>query len=194
MGIKLISLGVSALVLSTSVNAATLVEDFEGAFPGWETGWLGVNSNVQNYYGVGGVRGNNPDGLWIADGLANGRVAEITFDAIFGASISDFSIDTTTHFISNLTFEVFDMDSNSIFNSAIAVTSGALTDPGTYQTFAFSSANGVSGFSITGGSAEGNTSIDNVIVNASVVPVPAAVWLFGSGLIGLVGFARRKKA
>ena len=26
------------------------------------------------------------------------------------------------------------------------------------------------------------------------VPVPAAVWLFGSGLIGLVGFAKRKKA
>lgn len=25
------------------------------------------------------------------------------------------------------------------------------------------------------------------------VPVPAAVWLFGSGLIGLTGFARRKK-
>lgn len=28
----------------------------------------------------------------------------------------------------------------------------------------------------------------------AVVPVPAAVWLFGSGLLGLVGFARRKKA
>ena len=28
----------------------------------------------------------------------------------------------------------------------------------------------------------------------SPVPVPAAVWLFGSGLIGLVGLARRKKA
>jgi len=27
---------------------------------------------------------------------------------------------------------------------------------------------------------------------APVVPVPAAVWLFGSGLIGLVGIARRK--
>ena len=26
------------------------------------------------------------------------------------------------------------------------------------------------------------------------VPVPAAVWLFGSGLLGLVGMARRKKA
>jgi len=28
----------------------------------------------------------------------------------------------------------------------------------------------------------------------SQVPVPAAVWLFGSGLLGLVGVARRKKA
>lgn len=28
----------------------------------------------------------------------------------------------------------------------------------------------------------------------SPVPVPAAVWLFGSGLLGLVGIARRKKA
>ena len=28
----------------------------------------------------------------------------------------------------------------------------------------------------------------------AVVPVPAAVWLFGSGLLGLVGMARRKKA
>jgi len=31
-------------------------------------------------------------------------------------------------------------------------------------------------------------------VQQTVVPVPAAVWLFGSGLIGLVGMARRKKS
>ncbi len=29
--------------------------------------------------------------------------------------------------------------------------------------------------------------------DVSVVPVPSAVWLFGSGLIGLLGFARNKK-
>ncbi|MDX2421751.1 MAG: VPLPA-CTERM sorting domain-containing protein [Amphritea sp.] len=34
--------------------------------------------------------------------------------------------------------------------------------------------------------------LDAVVLNA--VPVPAAVWLFGSGLLGLVGVARRKKA
>lgn len=30
-------------------------------------------------------------------------------------------------------------------------------------------------------------------LNSTAVPVPAAVWLFGSGLLGLVGVARRKK-
>ncbi len=38
------------------------------------------------------------------------------------------------------------------------------------------------------------TSFDYVVTasGASVVPVPAAVWLFGSGLLGLVGVARRR--
>ncbi len=44
--------------------------------------------------------------------------------------------------------------------------------------------------SITIGFADGSV----LAVDVRVVPVPAAVWLFGSGLIGLVGIARRKKA
>ena len=32
------------------------------------------------------------------------------------------------------------------------------------------------------------------LVRTSVVPIPAAFWLFGAGLISLVGFSRRKKA
>ena len=32
-----------------------------------------------------------------------------------------------------------------------------------------------------------------VFATATVIPVPAAVWLFCSGLIGLAGFARRKR-
>ncbi len=45
-------------------------------------------------------------------------------------------------------------------------------------------------------SADG-TIVDNYFTGPSshtVVPVPAAAWLFGSGLLSLIGFARRKKA
>ena len=40
----------------------------------------------------------------------------------------------------------------------------------------------------------GNGSTAFEVFNVSSVPVPAAVWLFGSGLLGLIGIARRKKA
>lgn len=33
-----------------------------------------------------------------------------------------------------------------------------------------------------------------VSIDTSPIPVPAAVWLFGSGLLGLIGVARRKKS
>jgi hypothetical protein len=35
--------------------------------------------------------------------------------------------------------------------------------------------------------------LDNVMVQVTPVPLPAAVWLFGSGFIGLLGFARRRR-
>lgn len=38
------------------------------------------------------------------------------------------------------------------------------------------------------------TDISVIVGEGAVVPVPAAVWLFGSGLLGLVGIARRRKA
>jgi hypothetical protein len=41
-----------------------------------------------------------------------------------------------------------------------------------------------------------STTVTSTSFSGSItaVPVPAAVWLFGSGLLGLVGIARRKKA
>jgi hypothetical protein len=41
----------------------------------------------------------------------------------------------------------------------------------------------------------GVQNMDSIIDNfTAAVPVPAAVWLFGSGLLGLIGIARKKTA
>jgi hypothetical protein len=37
-----------------------------------------------------------------------------------------------------------------------------------------------------------DSSIDNITL--TTIPIPPALWLFGSGLLGLVGISRRKKA
>jgi hypothetical protein len=47
---------------------------------------------------------------------------------------------------------------------------------------------------VTGNDVPSGNFYDNVSLAPSAVPVPAAVWLFGSGLLGLVGVARRRKA
>ena len=39
----------------------------------------------------------------------------------------------------------------------------------------------------------GDTVTFNTRFEVTPVPVPAAIWLFGSGLLGLVGVARRRK-
>jgi len=60
-------------------------------------------------------------------------------------------------------------------------------------TFAHSADNLALNFSAIGlqGILDESWGLDNVRVDA--VPVPAAVWLFGSGLLGLIGVARKKK-
>jgi len=62
---------------------------------------------------------------------------------------------------------------------------------------------GIGGSPLTGGPFPGfninldigsGNSLTLTSVTTSVVPIPAAAWLFGSGLIALIGLARRKKA
>jgi len=47
---------------------------------------------------------------------------------------------------------------------------------------------------MVGGAHNGGLTQWNITGNVSVVPIPAAAWLFGSGLIGLIGLTRLKKA
>ena len=82
-------------------------------------------------------------------------------------------------------------------------------DLGTFESaiFAFKQANGftaylfngISGFPSSGSwsGLSSNPGVSHIQVLArgvAEVPIPAAAWLFGSGLIGLAGIARRKKS
>jgi hypothetical protein len=61
--------------------------------------------------------------------------------------------------------------------------------------FAHNASDLVLNFSAAGlqGLADESWGLDNVQVAVAPVPVPAAVWLFGSGLLGLIGVARRRQ-
>jgi len=62
-------------------------------------------------------------------------------------------------------------------------------------TFNHSASDMVLNFSAYGlqGLADESWGLDNVMVQVAPVPLPPAMWLFGSGLLGLVGMARRKR-
>jgi len=188
---------IAGAMLVAPLTATALTEDFEASFPTWESGWLGTNSNMQNYYGVGQGRGNNPDGLWIADNISGVQSTYINFTPAFGATITSLSFDLTSWV--NLTLQIFD-SSNVILGSwAVSPTYGAYSDPGNYINYSVSSTTGVGGFRLLNGGngqIEGNTSIDNVVVNGGGHSVPdgsSTVLLCGLG-IAMVAAMRRRLA
>ena len=60
----------------------------------------------------------------------------------------------------------------------------------TFASYGFNGAGWIMATDVTGARVD----IHGEITRAPVVPIPAAVWLFGTGLLGLIGVARRKKA
>lgn len=177
--------GLMCVATQVSASAAILTEDFEAPFPAWETGWLGTNSNLTNFYGVGSARGNNPDGLWVGN-------ANIVFNPTFGGTLTSLDLDVAGY-ASGTRLQIFDMSNSILLDQLVSLTSGAFTDPGTYSNYSVSSLNGISGFSFVGESIVGNTSIDNVVVStSSSQPVPEPFTIIGT-LIGGTAALRMKK-
>lgn len=87
------------------------------------------------------------------------------------------SITTATESLGQLT------DSGSFMFSA---------DPGKYYLSVFATAENFGQYGIQ--ISQMDDALAGITTGVSAVPVPAAVWLFGSGLLGLAGVTRRKTA
>lgn len=190
-----------AVLLAVTLPAAagTLTEDFNAPFPAWESGYLGLNSNLVNYYVTQGFahdyRGNNPDGLWVADSTTEneGNVV-ITFTPSFAATLTSLSIDIAEY--ESAQFEIFDAAGQTLQIFALPAFGDAFDNPGVYSNFSVTSTTGIGGFRFLGEDIEGNTSIDNVVVNQiqaeNSVPEPAALGLIGAGLLALAGLGKAR--
>jgi hypothetical protein len=134
-------------------------------------------------------------------------------DAVISVGPTDFSLDrynTPTNFAGPTSFGSgtaittstagtgdytalwFNDDPQNLYLPSGYVTGAALAGTATYVSATFA------GLGLTSGTYEwtwgSDASADSLTLNVSSVPLPAAAWLFGSALLGLVGVAKRKRA
>ena len=108
------------------------------------------------------------------------------------ATLSDAAASVTNHTlyygpltilnIPDLSMSIYDAGNNLLDTVASGGSSYGLAPAGNYHAVVSGTTTGLSGGAYM------------ISMTASPVPVPAAVWLLGSGLLGLVGVARRKNA
>ena len=194
----------TALVLSTSVNAAIISADWQTAGDNLIThdtesglNWLDLTeTNTLTYNYVNGQLGTGGQfagyryatsdevvQLWTNFGV------DLTSGAPYNSAVYNPGIAEGSNYLGNIMgggypYGVRGMVSDELYGWHYYL--GAYT-------------NGVNSYydiASTYQAASGTSyvNVGSYLVQTSVVPVPAAVWLFGSGLIGLFGFARRKKA
>ena len=179
----------AALLVATSSAQANVFEMFDGN--GGVVGMADTSITDIRDFGTGDWTLSSPTPFfgvnWTAhSGTVYNVAGNYTFDTIQGGT---YSVDlaagyTMGHILFNWgavadidVVNIWDANGDSIDVEGDGVSGLAMID-GAFMGF---NAN----FSVNGATSE---------VNPAAVPVPAAVWLFGSGLVGLAGVARRRKA
>lgn len=190
---KLVSATI-AIVLSTGVKASII--DFEGiAPPGGTATYNGLTLSTEGYdfqihtgtvisstYNLGGY--NNHDTINGTDWLMLASDHPMVMTQLNGGA---FSIQSMSFFSWHSSGEVTITGEYSGGGTIIE----NLLFTSSFENYNFSS-DWVGLSSVTFIAPIANIALDNIVVVSSV-PIPAAVWLFVSGLIGFIGFARRKK-
>jgi hypothetical protein len=198
-----------AALISTSLNAALVIYDFTGTVT--DAGNIaGVSASLNDMIigefaydtsTLDSKPGDTTSGEYIdftitpplKITLPSGSITFDSFTSVFVTVATDITIaagapDPTVSG-NNLNHDI----TFSLKSTSTALATDAL--PTSIDLNDFDSVTGAfSSFSLANGSAGDSIfySIDTLELRA--MPIPPALWLFGSGLLGLVGMARRKKA
>lgn len=190
MKLKSILIGIT-LIASGAANAAFINGEIslDGGFTPVDSAWAATS--LGSATGIdfdGGSGGGAPDG-----GTANVAQALGDLSGALGltATMADFQFNplspnpVTVWSVDGFSFSMTSV-ANIFQNSTFLLLSGT----GTVSKSGFETTAGTWDFS---GQTSGNT-FSWSSSSAAAVPVPAAVWLFASGLLGMIGIARRKKS
>jgi hypothetical protein len=153
----------------------------------------GHAATVNGSLTVGGVYDNTPSNtitltsVWTSGG-ATGDFIGTVFGSPVGTGGAMASLDSFSTVNSFFVVEGWTLDLTSLVVD-VPNTFLNLSGEGVLIGHGFDATEAIWSFS-----AESSTSYSMTVTVAGIpaVPVPAAIWLFGSGLIGLVGVARRK--
>jgi hypothetical protein len=181
-------------LLSFNVHAVTI--DFEslvnGINPGTtytESGFtisatslIAVSASSAEYHGSpalrNGIQSNTPNTTLTVSG---GGTFNLT-------SIDLAEVGSNNMYIATINFTGHQQDGGMVHQSFTL--DGIYTTGNPFETLLFTNFNNLT--SLTWDNRSPYHQFDNIV--ASVVPLPAAVWLFGSGLLGILGITRRRRS
>ena len=187
---KLAAAILGLLSVSQIANSATIANgNFDSGLAGWNTEG---NVTVDSGYAVLNTFNGIDTSVY---GGTNGSILSQAVNALAGDVISfSYSFNTDDYLPYN-DFALVAGDAQYLVSDVATVGDG---DSSGWQNFSFTALSDFSDlkFIVSNHTDTGFNStlyIDNVSSGSvSSVPVPAAVWLFGSGLVGLLGFNRKR--
>ncbi|NOT84414.1 MAG: hypothetical protein HOP02_06430 [Methylococcaceae bacterium] len=167
----------ASLFIPTLAGAATFTL---GSFPG-ATGFSDADLNTGSVPPRNQLPANGPfsDDWNFTVGPNSGGAANVTITGIGSLNLSDLNAVILGAGNFSLLF-------SNVNNQLLGLNFGAL-DPGNYT---LQVTGNTFGSTTDSHSYSGNLSISNGV---AAVPVPGAVWLFGSAIVGLIGISKRKK-